>query len=122
MFEGVGHLIAKIFISSTQYLARVDESTVSRMARNVLSLQQTLSQMTATRDMALDHATTYFQLLQLTPDKVLAGLVERGPIFSDMEYMHALQLLHRSHPDSYGPINQHLERLSNILGETGVTV
>lgn len=122
MFEGLGHLIAKILISSAQYLERIDEATVDRMGRNVFTLQQTLSHMTATRDLALDHAKAYFDLFHQTPDELLAGIVERGPSFTDMEYINALQLLHRSHPNAFGPVKKHLERLSDILGETGVTV
>lgn len=115
-------MIAKILISSAQYLERIDEATVDRMGRNVFTLQQTLSHMTATRDLALDHAKAYFDLFHHTPDELLAGIVERGPSFTDMEYINALQLLHRSHPNSFGPVKKHLERLSDILGETGVTV
>lgn len=49
-----------------------------------------------------------------------------GPEFSELEYMSAFQLLHRSRQNRLDPtdstINGYLERLSDILGEVGVTV
>lgn len=50
------------------------------------------------------------------------GVVEKGPEFSELEYMNAFQLLNRSNSGHAGAINIHLERLSDILGEVGVTV
>jgi hypothetical protein len=47
--------------------------------------------------------------------------MEKGAQFSELEYMNALQLLHRSRGDP-GTANAYLQRLSDILGEVGVTV
>lgn len=54
--------------------------------------------------------------------EILNGVVEKGPEFSELEYMNAFQLLNRSSKSSTNTINIHLERLSDILGEVGVTV
>lgn len=49
--------------------------------------------------------------------------MEKGPEFSELEYMNAFQLLHRSQKgQSAYAVTAHLERLSDILGEVGVTV
>jgi exocyst complex component 4 len=49
--------------------------------------------------------------------------MEKGPQFSELEYMNAFQLVHRSQAEpDYGAVNTHLSRLSDILGEVGVTV
>jgi exocyst complex component 4 len=49
--------------------------------------------------------------------------MEKGAQFSELEYMNAFQLVNRSQAEpSYGAINTHLSRLSDILGEVGVTV
>jgi hypothetical protein len=54
---------------------------------------------------------------------ILSGVMEKGPQFSELEYMNALQLVHRSQAEpNYGAINTHLSRLSDILGEVGITV
>lgn len=68
IFEGLGHLIAKILISSCQYMKVIDEVGIQRMCRNVFALQQTLTNITMTREIALDHARHYFELFFLTPD------------------------------------------------------
>lgn len=49
--------------------------------------------------------------------------MEKGPRFSELEYMNAFQLINRSQPESdYGAINIHLSRLADILSEVGITV
>lgn len=123
IFEGLGHLIAKILISSSQYMQSIDEVGIQRMCRNVFALQQTLTNITMTREVALDHARHYFELFFLTPEEILNGIVEKGPQFSELEYMNAFQLLHRSKKSAdKSSVTVHLERLSDILGEVGVTV
>ncbi|KAK7863550.1 hypothetical protein R5R35_011175 [Gryllus longicercus] len=123
IFEGLGHLIAKILITSAQYIERIDEGGIQKMCRNIFALQQTLTNITMAREIALDHARHYFELFYLTPEEILNNVMEKGPQFSELEYMNAFQLIHRSMPDAdYGAINIHLSRLSDILGEVGVTV
>lgn len=54
---------------------------------------------------------------------ILNRVLEEGPEFSELEYMNAFQLIHRSQ-GSVDPsaLQRHLQRLSDILGEVGVTV
>ncbi|XP_069698515.1 exocyst complex component 4 isoform X1 [Periplaneta americana] len=123
IFEGLGHLIAKILISSAQYIDRIDEQGIQKMCRNIFALQQTLTNITMAREIALDHARHYFELFYLAPEEILSGVMEKGPRFSELEYMNAFQLVHRSQAEpDYGAINTHLSRLSDILGEVGITV
>lgn len=68
IFEGLGHLIAKILISSVQYMQHINEGGIQRMIRNIFALQQTLTNITMTREVALDHARHYFELFCLTPE------------------------------------------------------
>ncbi|XP_014206548.1 exocyst complex component 4 [Copidosoma floridanum] len=121
IFEGLGHLIAKILISSAQYIERIDESGVQKMCRNVFTLQQTLTNITMTRELALDYARQYFELFNESPEELLSGVLEHGPQFTELEYMNALQLIARSRQE-YAQVNRHLEKLSEILGDIGVTV
>ncbi|XP_021936020.1 exocyst complex component 4 isoform X2 [Zootermopsis nevadensis] len=123
IFEGLGHLIAKILISSAQYIDRIDERGIQKMCRNIFALQQTLTNITMAREIALDHARHYFELFYLAPEEILSGVMEKGPQFSELEYMNAFQLVHRSQAEpDYGAVNTHLSRLSDILGEVGITV
>ncbi|XP_015592198.1 exocyst complex component 4 isoform X2 [Cephus cinctus] len=121
IFEGLGHLIAKILITSAQYIEKIDESGIQRMCRNVFALQQTLTNITMARELALDYARQYFELFYQTPEEILNGVLENGAQFSELEYMNAFQLIARSQQE-YTSVNKHLEKLSEILGEVGVTV
>ncbi|KAF5304349.1 hypothetical protein FQA39_LY09728 [Lamprigera yunnana] len=117
-FEGLGHLIAKILISSSQNMKNIDDTGIQRMCRNVFALQQTLTNITMTREVALDHARHYFELFFLTPEEILNGIVEKGPEFSELEYMNAFQLLQRSKIiKGSSAVNIYMKRLSDILGE-----
>ncbi|CAH1408099.1 unnamed protein product [Nezara viridula] len=124
IFEGLGHLIAKILMSSAQYLEKIDESAIHKMCRNIFTLQQTLSNITMTREVALDHARRYFQLFFMTQEDILNQVLEKGPEFSELEYINALQLINRTYNDQEDPsvAQKYLQRLSDILGEVGVTV
>ena len=53
------------------------------------------------RELALDHAKTFYELFNLTTKELVTSVVERGAVFRELDYMNALQLLHRSqpHPD-----------------------
>ncbi|KAJ8682074.1 hypothetical protein QAD02_017866 [Eretmocerus hayati] len=121
IFEGLGHLIAKILISSAQYIERIDENGIHKMCRNIFILQQTLTNITMTRELALDYARQYYELLHQTPEEILNGIMEHGSQFSELEYINALQLIARSKQE-YAKVNRHIERLSEILGDIGITV
>lgn len=55
--------------------------------------------------------------------EILNAIMNRGKQFSELEYINALQLLHRSSPGtSQEVLHSHLQRLSEILGDIGVTV
>lgn len=47
---------------------KIDEPAIQRMSRNVFALQQTLTNITMTREVALDYARHYFELFFLTPE------------------------------------------------------
>lgn len=46
----------------------VDQASVQRMCRNAIALQQTLSSITATREVALDNARNFYEMLYMDPE------------------------------------------------------
>lgn len=46
----------------------IDTAGVQRMCRNALALQQTLSSITASREVALDYARSFYEMFYLEPD------------------------------------------------------
>lgn len=61
-------MAARILIQASNYLEHIDQVIVQRMCRNSLALQQTLSNITASREVALDQAKQFYELLCMEPD------------------------------------------------------
>ncbi|XP_017044206.1 exocyst complex component 4 isoform X4 [Drosophila ficusphila] len=117
IFEGLAHLASRILIQASNYLEHIDQITVQRMCRNSIALQQTLSNITASREVALDQAKHFYELLCMEPDEILNVLLERGTQFSEMQLLNALQLSCKS----FGITDSNLlasyqQKLSDILG------
>lgn len=60
--------MSKILMSVAQYIDRIDEGGIQKMCRNIFTLQQTLTNITMTREIALDHARHYYELFYLTSE------------------------------------------------------
>ncbi|XP_037947074.1 exocyst complex component 4 [Teleopsis dalmanni] len=126
IFEGLAHLAARILIQASNYLENIDQVTVQRMCRNSIALQQTLSNITASREVALDQAKSFYELLCMEPDEILTAIVEKGPQFTEMQYLNALHLSCKARgiTDS-NALASYQQKLSDILGakpSTGVVV
>lgn len=120
VFEGVSHLVSAILISSAATIKRINGNGVKKMCRNIFAVQHTLTaSITGRREGALDQAKTFYELFSLSPKEVLGSIVERGALFSELDYMNVLQLLHRSqaHPDA-AVLTRNMEKLSEILATT----
>lgn len=127
-------------------MERIDNAGVQKMVRNALAIQQTLSAITASREVALDYARTFYEMFYLDPDvrnfesflmspqksfesflqEFLNSLVEKGAQFTEMQYLNALQLVCKSRyiTDS-NTLAMYQQKLSDILGtkpSVGVTV
>lgn len=68
IFEGLAHLAARILIMSSNYMDRIDQHGVQLMCRNAMALQQTLSSITASREIALDHARNFYEMFYMDPE------------------------------------------------------
>lgn len=120
VFEGLGHLVAAIFINSAHHILKINDSGKKRMCKDIFSVQQCLSTITGTRESDLDSARRYFELLYKTPDDILNTIVEKGPEFTELEYQHLLGLSIRSHPiysSEPGSLDLRVNRLREIMNE-----
>ncbi|XP_059607567.1 exocyst complex component 4 [Phlebotomus argentipes] len=126
IFEGLAHLAARILIMASNSMEVIDQVSVQRMCRNAQALQQTLSSITATREVALDHARNFYEMLYMKPEEILSQIVEKGAQFTEMQYLNALQLICKNR----GVTDQNMlatyqQKLSDLLGPKpplGVTV
>ncbi|UYV72880.1 EXOC4 [Cordylochernes scorpioides] len=121
IFEGLGHLLASIFINYVGKLNKINENGVKRICRNIHALQQSQTSITKTREVALDRARQYYELLYQTSEEVLNSILDYGPQFQEMEYTNILKLIHHSNPnfDQYS-LDQDLRRLLEILSKVSV--
>lgn len=117
IFEGLAHLGARILIQASNSMETIDEANIQRMCRNALALQQTLSSITATREVALDQARNFYELLCMNPDEILTSIIEKGSQFSEMQYLNALQLSAKARGISdLNSLASFQQKLSDILG------
>lgn len=64
-----------------------------------------------------------FNTLFTSFQELVDAILEKGPQFKELEYMNALKLLFKSKPGYKSQsLDEHLNRLSNILGDVGVVV
>uniref|UniRef100_F1KUX2 Exocyst complex component Sec8 n=1 Tax=Ascaris suum TaxID=6253 RepID=F1KUX2_ASCSU len=120
LFDGLGHLSASIFIHSSQHMQKLSENGKKRVCRNVFAVQQRLSQLTGRRESELERARAFFELLNHDPDQLLALILERGAVFSHLEYTYLLSLAVRSHPvlgAQPGALEQRISQLKSILSQ-----
>lgn len=68
IFEGLSHLAARVLIMASNSFESIDQASVQRMCRNAIALQQTLSSITATREIALDNARNFYEMLYMDPE------------------------------------------------------
>ncbi|XP_052870201.1 exocyst complex component 4 [Anopheles cruzii] len=126
VFEGLAHLAARILIMAANSMEYIDHSGVQRMCRNALALQQTLSSITASREVALDYARSFYEMFYLDPEEILTSIVEKGAQFTEMQYLNALQLIFRNRgimdPALVGTYQQKLSDLLGTKPALGVTV
>ncbi|XP_009881273.1 PREDICTED: exocyst complex component 4 [Charadrius vociferus] len=119
IFEGLGHLISCILINGAHYFKRISESGIKKMCRNIFILQQNLTNITMSREADLDFARQYYEMLYNTADELLNLLVDQGVKYTELEYIYALNLLHRSQTGvgDQTTQNMRLQRLKEIICE-----
>lgn len=123
IFEGVGHLVSTILINSATTIKKINENGVKKMCRNIFSIQQNLTSITMSREVALDYSRQFYELFYVNPEEILSQLVEKGPQFQAVEYQNAIQLLFRSGPSRDPAILAALlKKLDEILSEVTVSV
>ncbi|NXI80946.1 EXOC4 protein, partial [Rhipidura dahli] len=119
IFEGLGHLISCILINGAHYFKRISESGIKKMCRNIFILQQNLTNITMSREADLDFARQYYEMLYNTADELLNLVVDQGVKYTELEYIYALNLLHRSQTGvgDQSTQNMRLQRLKEIICE-----
>ncbi|XP_058822636.1 exocyst complex component 4-like isoform X2 [Topomyia yanbarensis] len=126
VFEGLAHLASRILVMAANSLEYIDPAGVQRMCRNALALQQTLSSITASREVALDYARSFYEMFYSEPDDILTAIIEKGAQFTEMQYLNALHLICKNRGiTDQNTLVMYQQKLSDVLGTKpalGVTV
>lgn len=121
MFEGLGHMMSSLIISSAPSIKKINPNGVKKMSRNIFAIQQNLLNITQSREPDLDKARLYYDLLYKIPGDFLIVLVEQGAKYTDAEYENILNLHSRSQAVIDKEANrQRLAKLKEILRELRV--
>ncbi|CAK1603791.1 unnamed protein product [Parnassius mnemosyne] len=70
----------------------------------------------------LHAAHAYLHLLACTPEEIITCVREKGPQFSELEYLNAFKVIGARRGLSAADMRTHLQRLAHALGHVGVTV
>ncbi|UJR07853.1 hypothetical protein I4U23_012136 [Adineta vaga] len=118
LFQGLGFVLATILIRSASRFHRISESGITKMCRNIFTIEQTLTQIRTVGDAELMRAHRYYELLYATkPEEILNIIEEHGAEYSEKDYINLLQLQHRSFSNDRGnfDLNKYEELIRNIL-------
>jgi exocyst complex component 4 len=97
IFQGLGFVLSTILIRSAPRFNRISELGVTKMCRNIFTIEQTLSQIRTVGDAELMRAHQYYELLYATkPEEIIDVIEEHGPEYAEQDYLNLLQLQHRS--------------------------
>ncbi|XP_050440367.1 exocyst complex component 4 [Adelges cooleyi] len=120
IFEGLGEVMAKGLVNQTRNIETVDEVIIRKMVRDVTMLKYNLAAMLGASQGVLEKTVRYYELLLCTPKDILEEILEKGAIFSELEYMNLLQIVHRSKNnfEDKNNLQSDLQRLSDILSQT----
>ncbi|XP_070492130.1 exocyst complex component 4 [Chironomus tepperi] len=118
IFEGLAHLVARILIMTSNSMESLENHAIQQMIRNSLALQQTLSSITAQREHQLDHARKYYEMLYKEPDEIIKDINEKGPNYSELQYLQAFKLICQGRTNENGEnlLTIYQQKLNNILG------
>ncbi|KAG0169785.1 hypothetical protein DFQ29_009538 [Apophysomyces sp. BC1021] len=94
-FDGLPALAVHLLISDASYIKRMNTNGVQKMVRNILALQQNLSNFAPPlQSSALDRARDYYQTFNLGSEALIRNIRENGPTFTFDEYRVILGLIH----------------------------
>ncbi|KAG2192041.1 hypothetical protein INT46_011644 [Mucor plumbeus] len=113
-FDGLPGLIVHILISEATYIKRLNSNGVQKMARNILALQQNLSNFVPLSQCSImERAREYYQLFNLGSEGIIKSIQENGPKYTFDEYRILLGLIHDINQDQDDEPKSALESASS---------
>ncbi|KAG0798771.1 hypothetical protein G6F62_000992 [Rhizopus arrhizus] len=100
VFDGLPDLISYLLINEATYIKKLNNNGIQKMIRNILALQQNLSNFVPLTQCAImENAREYYQLYSIGSEGMVKSIHENGPKFTFDEYLVMLRLIHDINPD-----------------------
>ncbi|KAI8093036.1 Sec8 exocyst complex component-specific domain-containing protein [Halteromyces radiatus] len=100
-FDGLPALMVHILISEAGYIKRMNHHGAQKMIRNILALQQNLTNFVAPNQSAvMERARAYYQLYDYGTENLIKSIRDNGPSFTFDEYCVILSLINDANDDS----------------------
>jgi exocyst complex component 4 len=90
-----------ILISEANYIKRMNHHGAQKMIRNILALQQNLTNFVPPSQSAvMERARAYYQLYDYGTDNLIKSIRDNGPVFTFDEYCAILTLINDANDDT----------------------
>ncbi|CAG9560146.1 unnamed protein product [Danaus chrysippus] len=130
IMNGIGEMMSAAVVWRWQSSAAVEGARGAEGARGVVgagavsrlaALRHCLAALSVPHD-GLHAAHAYMHLLACTPEEIITSVREKGPQFSELEYLNAFKVIGARRGLSSTDMKEQLKQLSAALGHVGVTV
>ena len=116
VFDGLGFMIASIFIRAIKNFKKISSHGIAKMCRNIFHVEQNLSAIRMKSDPHLMKAHRFYELLYKKPEELLNHLMEHEIEFKKQDYINLLNLIYKSQPGyEINSLSENIQALSNIL-------
>ncbi|KAJ1669701.1 exocyst subunit, partial [Coemansia sp. RSA 25] len=94
VFGGISVLMGHILIANTRYIRHFNDAGNRKMVRNILALQQNLTNIALPEESGLDKARRFYELYDLGADGILKHVAEHGASFSFDNYRRLVDFIY----------------------------
>ncbi|KAJ1964099.1 exocyst subunit [Dipsacomyces acuminosporus] len=96
VFGGISILMSHILIANTRYIKLINDAGDRKMIRNILALQQNLTNIALPEESGLDKARKFYELYALGADGILKHVAENGALFAFESYRRLIEFIYSS--------------------------
>ncbi|KAJ1730671.1 exocyst subunit [Coemansia biformis] len=119
VFGNISVLMAHILIANTRHIKSFNSAGNKKMIRNILALQQNLTNIALPEEGGLDRARKFYELYDLGADGILKHIAEHGPVFSFDDYRRMFDFVYsgsgQHDAQQSSQYESHIRRLHELL-------
>ncbi|KAJ1967249.1 exocyst subunit, partial [Dimargaris xerosporica] len=86
IFSGISYLIANILVTNATRLKDLNRFGVHKMVRNILALQQNLTNISLCSELGMDRALKYYKLFEMNAEAIIQHIHDQGVLFTYDQY------------------------------------